>query len=757
VKSSTVRLIAIAAALLASVWALVPTFQANSLADERSAIRERLNASRARWIQSKARPDSLKYAADSLALARWDSANGTDYRAQQKNFLAHPIKLGLDLQGGIYITMEVDVPALLAESAAREAVDETFEEVMEATRTQALASDDPVLDIFVRNFDKIARPRGKSLVNYFDLKLGDDATDEVIIEKLSRNIDDAVDQATEVIRQRIDKYGVAEPTIQKTGRRIIIELPGVDNEEEIRGLLQTTARLEFKMVYNNADAVRLFRKIDSVLAGRVNTDSLLNLGKRDTAAAGTLKDTSSTSAEQTRGDTTKKGGDTIADNTRVDTNRRNGDTSKPAGDSIAAKDTAGAKDTSTKSDNPYEGLPQEEQQRRYLADHPFSAYIFQTQYRQNADDEGQSLGPELFIADASKIPNGEFSFYIPYEGIERMNAYLNRPEVRAVIPDSLAIVFSAHAEFGGEPTNRQAGAFAVYVVGAEALLTGDYVSDAIANFDQSNGRPVVYMDMNAEGADRWADITGRNIKKRVAIVLDGSVYSAPTVQNKIAGGSSQISGSQDINEANLLAIVLKAGALKAPIKIIEERLVGPSLGEDSIRQGLNALLLAAALVVLFMAIYYAVGGIVADIAVVLNVLMTLAILAAFGATLTLPGIGGIVLTIGMAVDANILIYERIREELSYGKTLKNAVNIGFEKAFVAIFDSNVTTFMTGVILYAFGSGPIQGFAVTLMIGILVTLFTAVFMTRTFFMVLLDRGAASINFGQPRMQPAAQEA
>ncbi len=291
--------------------------------------------------------------------------------------------------------------------------------------------------------------------------------------------------------------------------------------------------------------------------------------------------------------------------------------------------------------------------------------------------------------------------------------------------------------------------------GIESSVLTNNAQVTAANFDPNSGAPIVLMEMNAEGAERWADITGRNIKKRVAIVLDGSVYSAPTVQNKIAGGSSQITGSQDINEANLLSIILKAGALKAPIKIIEERLVGPSLGEDSIRQGLNALLLAAGLVILFMAIYYAFGGIVADAAVILNVLMTLAILAAFGATLTLPGIGGIVLTIGMAVDANILIYERIREELSYGKALKNAVEIGYEKAFVAIFDSNVTTFMTGVILYAFGSGPIQGFAVTLMIGIAVTLFTAVYMTKTLFMVMLDRGTSSLNFGQPKLR-AAQE-
>lgn len=738
-KSSTVRLFLIAAALVASVWALLPTFQANSLADERSGLREKLNVSRARWIKSHSGADSAAYLKDSLALHKWDSIHGVDFRAQQKNFLAHPIKLGLDLQGGIYITMEVDVPALLAESAAREAVDATFEEVMEATRAEAQSSDEAVLDIFVRQFDRIARPRGKQMFNYFDLKLGDDVTDDVIIQRLQRNIEDAVDQATEVIRQRIDKYGVAEPTIQKTGRRVIVELPGVDNEDEVRSLLQTTARLEFKMVYTNADAIRLIRKIDRVLAGKVDVD---------TASTPTTDTTTSNDA--------KPGDTTVADTKKPDTTGgKKGDTTKNRTDSTPpANDTANGKnDTGKKSDNPYEGLPPAEQQKRFAADHPFGRFLFAGTVRQQGQDQGQQLNEAqmagLLVQSEDKIPAGDYSLYIPYEGITKMQEYLNRPDVKAAIPDSLMIVFTAHPEFGGDPTNRKIGAYGLYVVSADASLTGEYVTDAMEDLDPQTGRPMVRMEMNAEGAERWADITGRNIKKRVAIVLDGLVYSAPTVQNKIAGGSSQITGSQDMKEAQLLKIVLKAGALKAPIKIIEERLVGPSLGEDSIRQGLNALLFAAGLVILFMAIYYAVGGIIADIAVILNVLITLSILAAFGATLTLPGIGGIVLTIGMAVDANILVYERIREELSYGKGLKSAVQIGYEKAFVAIFDSNVTTFMTGVILYALGSGPIQGFAVTLMIGILVTLFTAVFMTRTLFMVLLDRGVGSISFGQPR--------
>ena len=244
-------------------------------------------------------------------------------------------------------------------------------------------------------------------------------------------------------------------------------------------------------------------------------------------------------------------------------------------------------------------------------------------------------------------------------------------------------------------------------------------------------------------------MTGANIHKRVAVVLDSAVYSSPWIQGRIDGGQTQITGSNDVADAELLATILKSGALKAPVTVIEERVVGPSLGADQIDRGINAVLFAALLVILFMAIYYAFGGVIADLAVMLNVFFTLAFLAALQGTLTLPGIGALVLTIGMAVDANILIYERIREELALGKPLKTAVQLGYEKAFSAIIDSNITTFLTGLILAAFGSGPIQGFAIMLMIGIAGTLFTAVFITRAVFEFMLERDVRSINFGQPK--------
>jgi preprotein translocase subunit SecD len=717
--NSKTRLILVGLALAAALFALWPTYQLYRVNAERNALR-----------------------GNKTALARWDSVNADRYQnAQQGNFLARPIKLGLDLQGGMYITMEIDVPALLYESAQRDAIDPTFEQVIEATRNEARQSDEPVINIFTRNFDKIARPK-KTLLNYFDVgNLGKDASDEAIVKQLTKNIEDAVDQAVTVIRQRIDKYGVSEPTIQKVaGRRVVVELPGASDENEVRSLLQTTARLEFKLVKNNADGAKLFKRIDEMLAGKVTTDST----KKDSTGATKGDTTVTAKKDSTKVDTTKN----VAkkDSTKVDTTKKvakNDSTGKAdsAGKNVAKNDTS-AGDTS----DPYKGLSDAEKSKRYMADHPFTTLFVTT--LSMGDDETRQPQDVTTIYGGTQFPNGEYNFLVPASNRKKLEALLNRPDVRGMMPEDLIIAFSQAVE-GGDPADPRTGFYNMYFLTRDPELTGEVVTNAQPGFDPVSGRAMVTMQMSADGAKRWAAITGKNIKKRVAIVLDSAVYSAPTVQNKITGGNSQITGSKDAKEANLLAVVLKAGALKAPIRIIEERVVGPSLGEDSIRQGINATLGAALLVIVFMLIYYAFGGVVADLAVMFNVLLTLAVLASLKATLTLPGIGGLVLTIGMAVDANILIYERIREELATGKSLKTAVNLGYEKAFAAIIDTHITTFMTGAILYFFGTGPIQGFAVTLMIGIAATLFTAVFVTRTVFYMMLDRGTTAINFGQPR--------
>lgn len=698
------RLIIIALALAGAVWALWPTFNYYQINGERENL-----------LADTATPEGK------AALARWDSLHYEDWlSARDKR-----IKLGLDLRGGVYFTMEVDAPTLLEESVGEGLMDQTFEQVMAATREEAATSDESVLDIFTKKFDEIARPQGKTLLNYYDFgDMGSDAGDDAIIAKLRTNINDAVDQAQEVIRQRIDKFGLTEPLIQKQGsRRIAVELPDETDPGPTRDLLSKTARLEFKLVKNDATIVAAFQQIDRLLGGKT---------------AGEPATPETPGADTTLPDTDTTGG------ANGDTNTQ---TAPPTGDTNtgAGPDTAGGQasaDTTADTSNPYAGLDEEEQVAEYRRRHPFG-HLFNMLVHDGRDGQRQSADGLFEMNEAP--PMAEYTFYTTKENRAKIQEILKRPEVRSLIPEDRQIAFSASPV---DPKDPQS-AYEMYVVSADASLTGEVVVDAMPSTDVTTGQNVVQMAMDAAGADRWAEITDENTGKRVAVVLDSVVYSAPWIQGKIAGGQTQITGMADYGEANLLSIILKSGALKAPIKIIEERVVGPSLGADQIDQGINAVLFAALLVVLFMAIYYAFGGIIADLAVVLNVFFTLAFLAALGGTLTLPGIGAIVLTIGMAVDANILIYERIREEMALGKTLQNAVQLGYERAFSAIIDSNITTFLTGAILAAFGSGPIKGFAVMLMIGIGSTLFTAVFITRAVFTLMLDRGAHSINFGQPK--------
>lgn len=628
-------------------------------------------------------------ALDSTAQIQWDQTYGEEFRKEKLRAL----KLGLDLRGGMYVTLEVDAVRLLEEAADRASIDETFERVIEETRQQAERSDDDVLDIFLGTFDRIARPQGKSLVSYYELVDVRDISEQRIIERLRRDINEAIDQALEVIRQRIDKFGVTEPTIQKQGsRRIMLELPGVQDEREMRQLLQTTARLEFKLLRHGTDVLYAFLNIDRFLAGK---------GSRDTL--------------HSAADTTK----------------------------LSASDTAAARtsDTAAKKD-PYAGLSDEEKAAKFRREHPFlSLFVGQVLVgeRYQPFDIAEEVIPKL-PADA------EFYFLTTEDNKRQIQAILARPEIRRMLPTDAEIAFSAKPERGTENTPNRT--YAMYVLKRDPELTGDVVTDAYATFDQMSNRPMVLMYMNSDGAERWAKITGANIGKRIAIVLDGEVYSAPVVRSKITGGSSQIEGMANVEEAKLLQIVLKAGALKAPVKIIEERVVGPSLGEDSIRSGISASMIAFALVVLFMVTYYSAGGVVAVIAMLINVMLNLGILAGFGGTLSLPGIAGIILTLAIAVDANIIIFERIREELHRGRSLRASIDEGFRHALPPIIDSHATTFLTGLILFVLGYGPIQGFATTLMIGILTTLFTSILVSRAIIELWLSRSPqARISFGE----------
>jgi preprotein translocase subunit SecD len=663
--------------LLAAGYLMWPTYRYYQLDKERNAI-----------------------AGDSVALENWDRANGEAYDVARNG----RIKLGLDLRGGMYVTLEVDVLKLIEESADEASTlgDEAFQRVLDKTRKETDNTDLDVLEVFLKNF----RAENRSLLQYFTVADATDVTEEAVERKLRRNVDEAIDQALEVIKQRINKFQVSEAQISKQGaRRIVLELPDVKDEKEIRNLLQTTARLEFNRVMMGKELVRAFMSVDQVLRG-----------------GSAVADTAVVAADATKADTTA-----AKDTTAV-----------AKADSSVADTAAKANDTARK--NPYAGLSDDEVQRRYRKDHPFTSmlasFIMANDRMQPFDFVGKTL---------ADFPDADYRFLIDDKNVDRLSRMLERPEVRRILPIDLQILIGAKPdEFYAK---QQVTLYDVYGVSREPLLTGDVIEEAYPSFDPASTLPVVNMSMNTDGAERWAAITGANVGKRIAIVLDGRVYSAPVVQGKIPNGNSQISGMSGAQEANVLAVVLKAGALKAPVKIIEERVVGPSLGEDSIRRGVTSSLISFVIIVLFMLIYYALGGGIADIALLMNVMLMVAVLAGFGGTLTLPGIAGVILSVAMAVDANILVFERIREELAQGKTLKQSIDQGFGKAMSAILDSNITNVLSGIVLYFLGTGPVKGFAITLIIGVITTLFTAVLVSRAMFELIAAGGATTFNFGQ----------
>lgn len=537
------------------------------------------------------------------------------------------IKLGLDLQGGMYLVMEINTAKMLEKLAKNP--DELFYRLLAEADNETKVSEENVVQVLARKI----KANGKRMSMYFDF--GDiTASDNDIESKLQQQEKDAVSRAVEVISKRVNQYGVSEPEIQSQGsRRIILQLPGISNMEEARNLVQKGAVLEFKLFPKPEIAFNIMKKIDQALAGA---------------------DSSST-----------------------------------------------GKSVTNSKDNP----------EQFAKQHPFFNLARTTQEQQTAD------------------------MWVKAEDRDKINNYLAIPEIKKLVDDA-AVSFV----FDSKPMNQKDGEYYIlHVLNAKPELTGEVVVNATAHIDQTENKPMVNMEMNDEGAQEWARITGQNVGQRCAIVLDGVVYSAPNIIEKIPGGQSRISGSTTMEEAKLLEIVLKAGALPAPVVPIEERIVGPSLGQDSVTQGLNSGIYGFIVVSLFMLFYYRNGGFVAFAGLFFTILISLAVLAAFKGVLTLPGIAGVVLSIGMAVDSNVLIYERIREELEVGKTLRAAIDSGFEMSFSAIFDSNITTLITGIVLYQFGTGPIQGFALTLMIGIAASLFSALVFSRLIFDYFVSKG------------------
>lgn len=629
------------------------------------------------------------------------------------------LKLGLDLKGGMYVVMDVDVVKLLEDMAKKK--DDQLTVILAEVKEASKNNEELILETFKIKLSE----KGQSLKSYYGELRDSDAEVEA---KLSAEIDNALDRAVEIVRNRVDQYGVAEPQIQKIGNsRIIVELPGVSNPQEVRKLLEGTALLEFKLVYDPQATVKVMEAINTVLVGDTTassdstTSSKLSDSIKSKSESITSKDSSKNSAAskkdsltkikeksvaETKKDTAKDKKDLTAKKDSLSKDKK--DTSKKSSDTnLTSTDTASESDTTDKTQ-----LSEEE----FKAKYPFFTLVVLNQESGTADG---------YVKDSDK------------EKIERI---LNREDVKAVIPSDMQFAWSNRTfESEGEKIH------VLYAVKKDAELTGKVITDARSNIDPTSNTPIVTMEMDSEGASDWARITGANINKRIAIVLDNVVYSAPNVRNKITGGNSQIEGMANVQEAKLLEIVLKAGALPAPVKIIEERSIGPSLGEDSIRSGVLSSVAALILVALFMIFYYRFGGSIADVALLINFLIILGFMASLKATLTLPGIAGLILSIGMSVDTNVLIFERIREELGSGKPLRTAVDLGYKRAFSAIIDSHLTSLITGVILYQFGSGPIQGFALTLIFGLLANLFTAIVITHYIFDIMIEKGK-KISFG-----------
>jgi len=562
------------------------------------------------------------------------------------------IRQGLDLKGGMYIVLEADIPMLVSNLASIK--DDRLENLINDAKDRSSGQNQDFFSVFEEN----VKTDGIKLSRYYH-EYG--ASLEQIMTALNDEADDAINRVLEILQNRVDQFGVSEPTIQKQGNhRIVVELAGIQDSERARALLQSTALLEFYLVKNIAVTNEVITQLDNALKGDETLASTLKQDTKKTDESN--KDDGSTTVSELFGDA-----ETIVDE-------------------------------STEKENTVDDI---------FLEAPFSGLL-------------------------SAIP-GDM-------GIEEKNLYafkklLDREEVRSTLENANGqFLLSQQSE--AVVTNAPEKYYRLYYLEKRPELTGGIVDEARADLGSlgggSAGQPVVSLAMNSEGSRTWSRVTGANVGERIAIVLDQKVHMAPSIREKIPGGRTQIEGFADLNEAKDLAIILRAGALPAPVNIIEERIVGPSLGADSISQGTQAVLIGLASVLLFMLVYYKLAGTVADFALIWNILLVLAVLASLQATLTLPGIAGLILTVGMSIDANVIIFERIREELRKGKTPKAAIDSGYDRALTTIIDANVTTLIASLVLYQFGTGPIKGFATVLFWGILISMFTAVFITRTIF-------------------------
>ena len=642
-----------------------------------------------------------KYYKEAAAYANGDPAKESFYLDSLANkkvwFGAYTLKqcremevtLGLDLKGGMNVVLELNVPDVVR-SLADNNPDPNFNKALEAAYARQATSQKNYIDLFAEEYKKLDPGAHLSaLFSTFELKdkITPQSTDAQVIAVLKDELQSAIDNSFNVLRTRIDRFGVVSPNIQRleTAGRILVELPGVKEPARVRKLLQGSANLEFWETYNLTEIGQQLTAADRALAQALKSTSESGTPADSTAAA-------------TSSDLTAKT-----------------DTAKSETDSLMAQINAEEKQTPAAAQ-----MSSEE----YAKEHPLFALL-----QLNVDRTGRYLIAGPVVGYAKKTD------------MDKITEYLNRPEVKAVLPANVLFRWSVKAM---DENDQFYQLFALKVTNRDGTpaMSGDVVTNATADFAQQQiGRAQyqVNMTMNAEGAREWARLTKENLKRSIAIVLDGMVYSAPTVQTEITGGQSQITGDFTQDEGKDLANVLKSGKMAASVNIVQEDIVGPSLGQEAINAGIISFAIALILLMVYMcAMYGLISGMIANGALVVNIFFTMGILASFQAVLTLPGIAGMVLTLGMAVDANVLIYERSKEELRAGKPLARAISDGYSNAFSAIFDSNLTTIITGIVLFVFGTGPIRGFATTLIIGLISSFLTSVFITRLVYEALLAK-------------------
>lgn len=641
---------------------------------------------------AKGDEQKLKSYLDSIATKGVYNLGVKEYTYQECK--EREINLGLDLKGGMNVTLEVSVVDLVRSLAGANQNDPTFKKAIDRALELQKNSNKGFVDLFGQAYKEVD-PNASLAAIFANIenqdKINFNSTNEQVLKVLNEESNAAISRSFNILRTRIDKFGVSQPNIQQLGSgRILVELPGVKEPDRVRKLLQGTAKLEFWETYTFGEVAPSLVSVNKLLAGNSSTDTL-----------------------STSSDSTKTASTDSTSTAKDSTVAAKKDTSKNSLVSKLGNDTS-KKDSAQKT---FE---------QFSKENPLFAVLFPADGQVRTQEEKTMVDKQAIIG------------YSLIKDTAKVNAILAREDVKSLLPKNLKLLWSVKPQTK-ESQSLQLIGIKVNGRDGNAPLDGGAISDARQDFGQFNSKPEISMKMNLEGAKIWKRLTGENVGKSIAIVLDDYVYSFPNVQGEIPNGNSSITGNFEINEAKDLANILKAGKLPAPARIVEEAVVGPSLGKEAINNGMLSFIVAILIVFVFMFVYYNKAGLVADIALICNIFFIMGVLASLGAVLTLPGIAGIVLIIALSVDANILIFERVREELRAGKGIRLAISDGYKHAMGSIVDSNFTTLILGIILYVFGSGPVQGFATTLIIGILCSLFSAIFISRLVFEWMLEKG------------------